>query len=122
VIGVVGCREKVSFGTVVNSSKPVKLVFRFKSILYRLFFCNNYSLLFKHGIYFVADIDIRVICFIFQLVDPNDFNVIACYVNIKVQLNLIFKQFCGNDYADLMIFIKKVLRQHQEYKSFSSTS
>ena len=121
MIRIIGCGEKVSFGTVVNRSKSVQFVFRFISVLQRLFFCNNDSLFSKHVINFVADIDVRVICFILQLVDPNDFNVIARYVEVKIKLNLIKKKFCRYDYSNLLIFIQEILSQHHNDESFSST-
>ena len=84
MVRIVSRREKVSFGTVVNSGKSVKLICWFTCVLLRLFFCNNDSLLSKHVINFIADIDVRVICLILQLVDPNNFNVIVCYVDVKI--------------------------------------
>ena len=120
MIRIIGCGEKVSFGTVVNSSKSVQLVFRFSCILQRFFFCNNDSLLSKHVINFVADIDARVICLILQFVYPNDFNVIVRYVEVKVKLNLIKKKFCRYDYSNLLIFIQEILSQHHNDESFSS--
>ena len=89
VVRIIGRREKVSFGTVVNCSKSIQLVWRFISVLLRLFFLNHDSLRSKHGIYFVTDIDERVICLVFQLVDPNHFNVFARNVGFHVKLHLI---------------------------------
>ena len=105
----------------VHRCKPVEIVGRCKSVLLGLFFTNHESLLTKHVIHLIADINERVIGLILQLVDPNDFNVIARYVEVKVKLNLIKKKFCRYDYSNLLIFIQEILSQHHNDESFSST-
>ena len=78
-------------------------------MLLGLFFTNHESLLTKHVIHLIADINERVIGLILQLVDPSHFNVLARYVKVQVKLNLILKKFCRHNDSYLLLFVKEKL-------------
>ena len=77
VVLIVGSREEVGLLTVVNCSQAIHPVLRIFSVLSTLIFLDNECTVFKHSVYFVNNIDTRILFVVLEISDNDYLNIIA---------------------------------------------
>jgi hypothetical protein len=109
VVSIVGSREEVSLLAVVNSHDAVSPVLRFVRILPTLIFLDNERTLLKHDVDLVNDIHTRILFVVLEVVDSDNLNIVAGYVEVEVLLCLDLNELVWDDYANPLALIKQEL-------------
>ena len=74
---IVGSREEIGFLTVVNRNETINPVLRIFSVLPTLIFLDNECTVFKHSVYFVNNIDTRILFAVLEVSDNDYFNIVT---------------------------------------------
>ena len=106
MVRVVGGREEESLFAVVNRSKATDPVAMLFVLLSGLFLSNKQGCLLKHSVNFVADVAIRVVGFELEIVDNENLNIIAGYIDVQILLCLQLYELGGNNNTNLLPFIQ----------------
>jgi hypothetical protein len=109
VVPIVGSREEVGLLAVVNSHEAVSPVLRFIRIRPTLIFLDNERTLLKHDVDLVNDVHTRIFFVVLEVVDSDNINIVAGYVEIEVLLRLDLDELVWDDYANPLALIKQEL-------------
>jgi hypothetical protein len=105
VVLIVGSREEIGLLTVVNSHEAISQVLRIFRVLATLIFLDNERTLLKHDIDLVNDVHTRIIFVVLEVVDSDNINIVAGYVEIEVLLRLDLDELVWDDYDNLFVLV-----------------